>query len=668
MDIKNIKLTAKLAVSVASFLLPLGILLFTVISMSVASIQKDRKELYGIEVLRPAMSLMQTIPQYIRYYVDNAPGDLEFTKQYVSDLLNELESKYSAHFGNETPVVTMQTFNDNWNHMSNTGIQSTVLWAYNEFMRDLARLIDYVGDISGLVTNSELESAYLVAAAVHELPQAQERIVIIGNLLRTMETGSFTQRRRTELQLNLNLLFYSDNEKIQRRFNTLVLLDINNMESIVSFETLLKTSFTRIEDLVRSVENFMDRPETGAQPLAYLFEIAGHANNAAYRLQAASLDRLEIIITDRIQRYRQHFIVSLSAALISTVFAFSIMLYTVNYIRKSTSGIERVFKRLDSNDLTVRLEASSRDEMGELMKALGGFLDKLNGAFVSFNNNANLVSNATMELSTSSMEISATANQQSASVSEIVSTMENNKNLSAQAAEKTDEVAHLASMTQELSRKGANLRDANEEMMLDILNQNAKTIDIIRNLADMLSRIDESIQIIDTIADRTKLIAFNAALEASSSGEAGSRFSVVAGEIRRFADNVVESVSEIKEKIRELQEASQMLISEANDGSRAIDTGYKRMVEQKEVFENIVDVSRNVAIRSRQISSLSKQQETASNQVFTALKEISAGISQFVTSTAVTSATLEKLNVMSAGLKETLARYKTEEREDHDAK
>jgi len=262
-----------------------------------------------------------------------------------------------------------------------------------------------------------------------------------------------------------------------------------------------------------------------------------------------------------------------------------------------------------------------------------------------------------LEMSSSAKQISTTANEQSSSVSEIVSTMENSKDLSAQAAEKTHEVANLAVQTQELSKRGADLREANEVMMLDIRNQNAKIIEIIRNLAEMLSRIDESIKLIDTIADHTKLIAFNAALEASSSGEAGTRFSVVAGEIRRFADNVVESASEIKEKISELNEAAITLLTEANNGSRAIDVGYNKMVEQKEVFENIVEVSQNVAIRTQQISNLSKQQEFASMQVFSALKEISAGVNQFVSATNLTSATVEKLNTMSKELKETLDEY-----------
>jgi methyl-accepting chemotaxis protein len=175
----------------------------------------------------------------------------------------------------------------------------------------------------------------------------------------------------------------------------------------------------------------------------------------------------------------------------------------------------------------------------------------------------------------------------------------------------------------------------------------------------MIIRISEAIRIIDGIADQTKLIAFNASLEASSSGESGARFSVVAAEIRRFADNVVESTREIKQKIEEVQGASQTLIAEANNGSRQIEIGYERMSEQKTVFEHIVDNSQNVATRSQQISNLSKQQELASSQIFNALKEISAGVKQFVIATSSTSKIADSLNGMSEELQEKVEKYRT---------
>jgi len=656
-NFKNLKIITKLGISASVFLLPLSIMLISIVSMSLSSIRKDSAEIRGIEVLRPAMSLMQIIPQHVRYAVDGATGDLLHSKQYTEELLAELKNKYTLNFSNIGFVVSPQSLNENWQHLSSTTIRDTVLWAYRQLMQDLIQIIVFIGEVSGLVTDSELESAYLFAAAVQELPQAQERIVLIGNLLRTIEDGAFTQRRRAELQRHIQILVYSDNARIQNRFKSAENLRIRSTGTLESFEILLKGCYDRVAYFAEIAENVLNDPVINLEALPALYDTASHANNAMYRLQTAALDRLEELIKKRISSYRLRLFLSLTAAILATIFAFFIIFITTFTIRKSTDNMGKVFKKLDENNLSAEVEALSSDELGEFMLALKGFLFKLQGTFSSFYKNTSMVSSAVHELTSSAKQIATTANEQSASVAQIISTMETNKDLSTQAAAKTTEVADLAIKTQELSKRGADLRDVNENMMLDIRNQNAKIIEIIRNLADMLSRIDESIRLIDTIADHTKLIAFNAALEASSSGEAGSRFSVVASEIRRFADNVVESSAEVKEKITELQEAAQTLLTEANSGTRAIDLGYTRMVEQKEVFENIVEVSQNVAMRSQQISGLSKQQEFASVQVFSALKEISAGANQFVSVTNMTSLTIEKLNNMSKDLNETLEKY-----------
>jgi methyl-accepting chemotaxis protein len=346
--------------------------------------------------------------------------------------------------------------------------------------------------------------------------------------------------------------------------------------------------------------------------------------------------------------------------LISLGIAIAFVAFITMDINKSVGTLKMLFKGLNENDLTLSLKIHSKDEFGDLMTAFNGFLNILRSTFGSFKQSAQLVSNSVFDLSSSSKEISTTANEQSSSVSEIVSTMEGSKNMSEQIALKTTEVANLAKETQDLSTKGVELRDANQLMMEEIKNQNQKIITEIRNLSDMIIRISEAIRIIDGIADQTKLIAFNASLEASSSGEAGARFSVVASEIRRFADNVVESTREIKQKIEEVQGASQTLIAEANNGSRQIEIGYERMSEQKIVFEHIVENSQNVATRSQQISNLSKQQELASSQIFTALKEISAGVKQFVIATASTSKIADSLNGMSEDLKGKVNKYRTE--------
>ncbi|MHB9290956.1 putative methyl-accepting chemotaxis protein [Hollandina sp. SP2] len=328
-------------------------------------------------------------------------------------------------------------------------------------------------------------------------------------------------------------------------------------------------------------------------------------------------------------------------------------------ISKPMNHMVAILGDIREGDMTKHLDIHSKDEIGEMTTSFNTTLDKIRELIMGIKEKALSLSDMGEDMATSAKEITTTANEQSASVSEIVSTMEGSKNLSEQMAAKTEEVAHLAIETQGLSQKGVELRDANEQMMEGIQNQNSKIIHEIKNLVDMIKHINDAIRIIDGIADQTKLIAFNASLEASSSGESGARFSVVASEIRRFADNVVDSTRGIKLKIEEVQTASQSLITEAFNGSQKIEQGYEHMSAQKAVFEAIVATAQNVATRSQQISNLSKQQEYASAQIFEALKEISAGVQQFVAATASTSKIADTLNAMSTGLQKAIEKYRT---------
>jgi hypothetical protein len=111
------------------------------------------------------------------------------------------------------------------------------------------------------------------------------------------------------------------------------------------------------------------------------------------------------------------------------------------------------------------------------------------------------------------------------------------------------------------------------DKMEEIRHDNQVSLKEIVDLGGKSKEITRIMEIIDTVADQTKLIAFNAALEASSAGEAGKRFGVVAAEIRRLADSVSESTAEIAHKIGEIQETIGRLVITSEKGSVGIDQG-----------------------------------------------------------------------------------------------
>src|SRR5208282_1481072 len=164
----------------------------------------------------------------------------------------------------------------------------------------------------------------------------------------------------------------------------------------------------------------------------------------------------------------------------------------------------------------------------------------------------------------------------------------------------------------------------------------------------------------NSIADQTKLIAFNAALEASSAGEAGKRFGVVAVEIRRLADSVMESTGEIEGKINEIQEAINRLVIASEKGSKGIQEGMDYSDQTADLLFGIVDAAQTTTDAAKQISLSTQQQKTASSQVVVALREIVAGSSQSTDAINQISALTRKLSKLSDNLRETVAIFKLE--------
>jgi methyl-accepting chemotaxis protein len=695
MVFSRLKISTKLLISSAVFLIPVGIMLFMIISGTAAAIRKNKDERYGISCLRPAVQLFQKVPQRINMPLGLEPGDLFQIDSQIDDALRDLDASMNRYGtalrpGNE-PGTTLRASWESIKAMKDDDAE--LFTTYAAFMQSLRETVIQIGEQSSLILVSDMGSYYFINIALSVLPEAALRFseidielltgrVNASDLIQTWNEALLAQqaqgRRLTQTvvpdspgKLTVNMLPIEDRQIIR---NTLLLLNLDRERILAGLKDALENSGAdpygdldeKREEYQKAAAILLEQNKrlTGfniPDPVTVEEMIGGldGVNEGVCRLWFSVLNQLDLIIDQNISASGRRMAWYLIFALLTVFLAFVVVIFSTLDINRSVKSLRTLFKGLNENDLTLALEVNSGDEFGELMTAFNGFLDILRSTFGSFKQSAQLVADSVFDLSSSAKEITTTANEQSASVSEIVSTMESSKNLSEQIAEKTTEVAGLASQTQDLSRKGAELRAANQMMMEDIREQNSKIINEIRNLTDMINRISEAIRIIDGIADQTKLIAFNASLEASSSGETGARFSVVAGEIRRFADNVVESTREIKQKIEEVQGASQTLIAEANSGSKQIELGYERMGEQETVFENIVNNSQNVATRSQQISNLSKQQELASSQIFTALKEISVGVKQFVTATSSTSKTADGLSGMSKELRDKVDRYRT---------
>ncbi len=296
--------------------------------------------------------------------------------------------------------------------------------------------------------------------------------------------------------------------------------------------------------------------------------------------------------------------------------------------------------RIAQGDLRPHEALTGGDEVADLDQAAQAMRQRLAALVSEVAENSVKVLAAAEEITQAVQGQAATSSEMSSSVAEITSTMEELSSSSTMIADHSKSVVQVAAGTLDGSRKGAEAMEQVLERMNDISADNQNSLKEIIELGAKSKEIGKIMEIINTVADQTKLIAFNAALEASSAGEAGKRFSVVASEIRRLADSVSASTEEISSKINEIQSAISRLVLSSEKGAKGIAAGSAASSATAERLGSIIDAATEASTAAEQISLSTQQQKLASGQVVVALREI-------VTASANTAQSVQRISQIS---------------------
>lgn len=256
---------------------------------------------------------------------------------------------------------------------------------------------------------------------------------------------------------------------------------------------------------------------------------------------------------------------------------------------------------------------------------------------------ASSVMQSTQDLVLTSRETESISIEQSSSVKEIVATMEDADKLSRNISTRIAEVALVANKTTQDVQHGFTTLATNLQKMNEISDANIDTIKGIKALSEKIESVWDIVNIINNIADQTKIIAFNAELEAASAGDAGKNFHIVANEIRRLADLTTNSTKSIKSRITEIQHSSDNLIITSEGGTEKIHEGCELSVNLETNFENIKSSAEITAESSNDIKDIINQQTYAFEQIVVTLRQISQSIENFSISTQTVTNASESL-------------------------
>lgn len=347
--------------------------------------------------------------------------------------------------------------------------------------------------------------------------------------------------------------------------------------------------------------------------------------------------------------------------LVSAVISGLLLVGTAVLIKKFITGpVEAITDTIKNfnNDLTKTVPVLTEDEIGELACWLNEHISELRKVIGMVSEVTENIFSYSGTISSSMEQQSDFATQLSSSVVEISSTMEEFSSTAIQIAQHSQGVVARADKTLADTKHGAheveNLTCKFNEISQDL----HSNLDEIVALGRKSKEINKIMEIINTIASQTKMIAFNAALEAASAGEAGKRFGVVAVEIRRLADSVVVSTGEIEAKITEILDAVNRLVMSSEKSSLMIQEGHEYAGHTVALLTDMVDGVEETTNAAHQISLSTQQQQVASSQVVIALKDIEQGVRYSTDAIRKASAVTGELAHLSEKLKSLVMTFK----------
>ncbi|MBQ9538290.1 MAG: methyl-accepting chemotaxis protein [Treponema sp.] len=263
-----------------------------------------------------------------------------------------------------------------------------------------------------------------------------------------------------------------------------------------------------------------------------------------------------------------------------------------------------------------------------------------------FKESSKNILSSTSELADVAMKNTEITMNERAGVTECLAIMEERKKTFASVTSRVANIKQSAEKTMAYVGKSSDLLKDEIGKMSEITELNLETITKIKKLSEKIDAVKDTIATINSLAERNKMIAFNAELKASSTGESGRNFHIIANELRRLVSTITSSTQEIQGSIKDIQETADNLIISSEGGTQKIREGSSSFSKLEENFQEL-SVSSTVTSESAEDmqDEMSEQYESFS-QIYESLGQMGVSLGEFDNTT-------KAMNNSSSKLKET---------------
>lgn len=349
------------------------------------------------------------------------------------------------------------------------------------------------------------------------------------------------------------------------------------------------------------------------------------------------------------------------------------LFFLARSIIKPMKILQDTVLKVNEGDLNARARLDRKDELGELSNALDKLLDeklasmaqsekesdKLNESVISLiravsqlaqqkdlavkipvseditgaiSDSLNLLAKETAKImkeaqitSSEVANVSSLVKKQSDTVISVANTERKEVESTAIMLESSVKAMNEIALDSDEANKKAEITSVNTQQALDAVISSADGIKSIRNtisetekrikrLGERSQEISGIVSLINSIAERTHILALNASMHAASAGEAGRGFAVVADEVQRLAENAREATSEISTVVNNIRVETadtvaimNTVITQVAEGTLLANQASQSMKNTQQATNDLIGSVRHIAKSSEQQVDISKQ-------------------------------------------------------------